>query len=128
MKRIKTFIAAFILVAMGAMVLVPVSSVGAAFDKPLDGACANNGDAAVCEDQNKNASSNDLVRNIVNILLFVVGALAVVMIIVGGLFYVTSQGDSSNITKAKNTILYAVIGLIVSVLAYAIVNWVVDLF
>ena len=66
-----------------------------------------------------------LIKSIINILLFLVGAIAVVMIIIGGLRYVISGGDQGQITGAKNTILYAVIGLVVAILAYAIVNWVI---
>jgi len=68
------------------------------------------------------------IKTIVNVLLFVLGAIAVIMIIIGGIRYSTSNGDSSQITGAKNTILYAVIGLIVAILAYAIVNFVLDAF
>ena len=56
----------------------------------------------------------------------IIGAVSVVMLIIGGIRYTTSQGDSSAVTSAKNTILYAVIGLVVAILAYAIVNFVVD--
>ena len=50
--------------------------------------------------------------------------IAVIVIIIGGIFYMTSQGDPGKVSRAKNTILYAVIGLIVSLLAFAIVNFV----
>jgi hypothetical protein len=63
-----------------------------------------------------------------NVLLFLIGAISVIMIIIGGLRYVTSGGNSSNISAAKNTILYAVIGLIVAILAYAVVNFVITSF
>lgn len=68
------------------------------------------------------------IKTVVDILLFLLGAIAVIMIVVGGLRYVLSSGDASQITSAKNTILYAVIGVIVALLAYAIVNWVIDKF
>ncbi len=68
------------------------------------------------------------ITNFVQILLFVVGGLSVIMIIVGGLRYVVSGGDSKNISDAKNTILYAIVGLIVATLAYAIVNFVLGSF
>lgn len=61
---------------------------------------------------------------IVNILLFIIGALSVVMLIWGGIRYTTSGGSSSAVTSAKNTIMYAIIGLVVAFLAFAIVNWV----
>lgn len=68
------------------------------------------------------------IKTIANILLFILGAIAVIMIIIGGIKYATSNGDSSSITSAKNTILYSVIGLIVALLAYAIVNFILDAF
>jgi uncharacterized membrane protein len=64
-----------------------------------------------------------LVGVVVNALLFILGAISVLVIIIGGFRYVTSMGDAKNIESAKNTILYAVIGLIVAFLAYAIVNF-----
>lgn len=67
-------------------------------------------------------------KTIVNILLFILGAIAVIMIVIGGIKYTTSNGDSSAITSAKNTILYSVVGLVVAILAYAIVNFVVSQF
>jgi hypothetical protein len=74
------------------------------------------------------ASLEVRIQDIVNILLFVLGAIAVIMIIIGGIRYASSNGDSSQITSAKNTILYAVIGLVVAILAYAIVNFVINQF
>jgi len=68
------------------------------------------------------------IQNIVNALLFVLGAIAVVMIVIGGIRYTTSNGDSSATKAAKDTILYAVIGLIIAIMAYAIVNFVVGSF
>lgn len=78
-------------------------------------------------DKISNGPSGDLtfsVKNVVNVLLFALGMVAVIMIIIGGFRYVLSGGDSSSITAAKNTIFYAVIGLVVAVLAFAIVNFV----
>lgn len=68
------------------------------------------------------------IKTIVNILLFVLGAIAVIMIVIGGIRYTTSNGDSGNIKSAKDTILYAVVGLVVAIMAYAIVNFVVGAF
>lgn len=65
-----------------------------------------------------------VVTTITNTLLFVVGALAVIMIIFGGIRYATSGGNSSSVTAAKNTVLYAVVGLIIAFLAFAAVNWI----
>jgi hypothetical protein len=65
-----------------------------------------------------------IITTIINTMLFIAGALSVIMIIFGGLRYVTSAGNSSNVTAAKNTVMYAIIGLIVAFLAYAAVNFV----
>lgn len=61
---------------------------------------------------------------IVNILLFIIGAISVIMLIIGGIKYTVSNGDSSQVTSAKNTILYAIVGLVIAFLAFAAVNWV----
>lgn len=63
-------------------------------------------------------------QTVANILLFLVGAVAVIMLIIGGLRYVTSNGDQNAVTGAKNTIMYAIIGIVVAFLAYAGVNFV----
>ena len=65
-------------------------------------------------------------RRITDILLFLVGAIAVIMLIIGGIRYVISGGDQSQVTAAKNTILYAIIGIVVALLAYAIVQFVLS--
>lgn len=67
-------------------------------------------------------------QTITDVMLYVIGAISVIMIIVGGFRYVLSGGDSSNITAAKNTILYAIVGIIVAILAYAAVHFVIDSF
>lgn len=61
---------------------------------------------------------------VVNIMLFIIGAICVIMLIWGGIRYTTSAGNAANVTAAKNTIMYAIIGLIIAFLAFAIVNWV----
>ena len=70
------------------------------------------------------AKIDGIITSVINIFSLVVGIVAVIMIIVGGLKYITSGGDSGNVTGAKNTILYAVIGLVVVALAQFIVKFV----
>lgn len=65
-----------------------------------------------------------LIKNILNILFFIIGIAAVIVLIIGGLRYVFSSGDEKGVTAAKNTILYAIVGLVVAVLAFSIVNFV----
>lgn len=67
-----------------------------------------------------------IVTRVVNVVMAVLGTVCVVMLIVGGYAYATSAGDSSKVTKAKNTILYAVIGLVIALLSVVIVNFVLD--
>lgn len=63
-----------------------------------------------------------------SVLLFIVGAVAVIMIVIGGLRYVISGGDAAQVQSAKNTILYALVGIIIAILAYAAVNFVIASF
>lgn len=67
-----------------------------------------------------------LVADVFAVVLTIFGGIAVIMLIVGGLRYITSQGDSSKMTQAKNTILYAVIGVVVALLGFGILEYVVN--
>ena len=67
---------------------------------------------------------NGIIKTVINIFSIVVGVIAVIMIIVGGLKYIMSGGDSGNVTGAKNTILYAIIGLVVVAMAQFVVRFV----
>ena len=79
------------------------------------------------DDSNDSKRDNTLmntIQTIINVVLGVIGLVSVAMIIIGGIQYATSAGDPQKANKAKSTILFAVIGLIVSLLAFAIVNFV----
>lgn len=69
--------------------------------------------------------SGGVVQTIVSVLLWVVGILSVIMIIWSGISYIMSSGDANKVTKAKNTLIYSVVGLILAILAAAIVNFVI---
>ncbi len=69
---------------------------------------------------------NNTIATVINIFSWIVGITAVIMIIIGGFKYITSQGDSGNVSGAKNTILYAVIGLVIVAMAQVIVKFVLD--
>jgi hypothetical protein len=60
---------------------------------------------------------------IANTLIYIVGAVAVIMLIIGGFRYVISQGDAGSVKQAKDTILYGIIGIIVAIIAYALVTF-----
>ncbi|MBR3386480.1 hypothetical protein IKG68_02845 [Candidatus Saccharibacteria bacterium] len=65
-------------------------------------------------------------RQVTNVILYIVGIVAVIMLIIGGIRYVVSGGDAKKVTDAKNTVLYAIIGLVICFLAFAIVNFVIE--
>jgi hypothetical protein len=74
----------------------------------------------------KGEKFEDLMKKVINTVLFVLGMIAVIMIVVGGIRYTTSNGDSAQIQSAKNTIMYAVVGLVIAILAFPIVGFVID--
>lgn len=87
--------------------------------------CSSNADTAVCKaTSDKLFGPTSIWTNILNTLIYVTGSVSVLMIVIGGLRYTTSGGDQGSINSAKNTILYAVVGLILSLMGYAIVNFV----
>ncbi|HMI09089.1 MAG TPA: hypothetical protein VK497_01680 [Candidatus Saccharimonadales bacterium] len=123
MKKIKQLILAFAIVTgVGAMTLpaAPALAVNV-FDS-----CAGNSTAAVCKSQKDNATP--MIKIVINLLLTALGMISIIMIIIGGVRYTTSQGDSSGIKSAKDTIVYSVVGLVVAILSYSIVNFVLEWF
>ncbi len=113
-----------LLLGVVALPTAPVNAINVIKDKTV--CTAGTQKTSVCAD--KDETINDTVSTLVNVLLFAIGIVSVIMIIVGGLRYVTSNGDASKVTAAKNTVLYSVIGLVVALLAFAIVNFVVAQF
>ncbi len=69
------------------------------------------------------ADFNTIIKNVTNALLAFAGALSVIFIIIGGIMYATSAGNDSQVQKAKSTITNAVVGLVISLLAFAIVSF-----
>jgi hypothetical protein len=125
MKKFKMILASLLTAA--SVALVPIASASAIDVLPQ---CSNSATTAgnasvdsICASKNDNIKG--IIKNVVDILLYLVGAIAVIMLIVGGIRYSTSAGNSANVTAAKNTIMYALIGLVISVLAYVIVNFVI---
>lgn len=126
MKRIKSIIASALIVA--GVLALPVAPV---YAQACDGKATDCLQIAVNEIGGQGQGGDELtegIKTVVNVLLFILGAIAVVMIIIGGIRYTTSNGEASSIKSAKDTILYSVIGLVVAILAYAIVNFVIDAF
>lgn len=118
-------VSAFLVGGFGVFALAPPV---AAFDEGLqDGANAAQG-----TDQDGSAASlfedDGIFQTVTNVLLFIIGAIAVIMLVIGGIRYTVSNGDATAVKSAKDTILYAIIGIIVAILAYAAVDFVIDSF
>ena len=78
-----------------------------------------------CGNVDANGDIAGIITGILNAIIAVASIVAVIFIVIGGINYMTSAGDSSKVEKGKKTIIYAVIGLIICALAFTIVNWVV---
>ena len=118
-KRTVNIVAVAALVVVGALAPAPLTH-AASTNSVQEGINSAKGDGVA----STLTGNNGIFTTIVNTLLFVVGAVSVIMLIWGGIRYATSAGNSTNVTAAKNTIMYAIIGLIIAFLAFAIVNWV----
>lgn len=112
-------------VLLAGSLLAPLAAVPVGAVTVFDKACTGS-DTAVCKAKADDAKK--AVAPIVSILLFLVGAIAVIVIIIGGILYVVSTGEPAKTKRAKDTILYAAVGLVIALLAYAIVNFVVSRF
>lgn len=129
MNKIKSILTSALLAMTVATTGVVLAALPAGAQSPEQSACEGSGGtwsgswpSGTCTHGPRTVTGT--IRSVGNIIVFVTGAISVLMIIIGGLRYTISNGDQGSITSAKNTILYAIIGLIVSVMAYAIVNFV----
>ena len=121
-SKIKLVVASLVaMVGMATATLAPAVTVGASPASDIQAGVTDSGGGG-------QTPLGTQIKTIVNILLYILGAIAVVMIVIGGVRYTTSNGDSGAIKSAKDTILYSVIGLVVAILAYSIVNFVLSQF
>ena len=97
-----------------------------ATDSVCEGIGTFNNETKQCEEPTDSPSVEDVISTVVTILSYIIGAASVIVIIVGGFKYITSGGDSNKVGSAKNTIIYALIGLAVAVLAQVIIRFVID--
>lgn len=108
------------------VLLFSVSPSVAAID-PTGGACAGKAASSpVCQEGSDNpiSGSNGIILKAVQLVLIAAGVISVLMIMLGGWAYVTSQGDPQKLKGAKDTILYAIIGLVIAGSAQAIISFV----
>lgn len=91
--------------------------------------CSGNENSIYCKNKNTGETQvNGIIKTIVEVLLTAVGAISTIMIVIGGIMFALSSGDAQKAAKARNTVLYAVVGLAVSLFASAIVNFVFNRF
>ena len=120
LKRSVLVVVGFLLLS----VVAPLHSVGAAAeDDVCEGIASFDSGGAGCN-SSEGSSIDGLIELGLNILTIVAGVVAVIMLIVAGFNYVTSTGDSSKISHAKNTLIYAIVGLVIVVFAQIIVQFV----
>ena len=102
-----------------AVIAAPASAIG-------EGGAPAGVNAARGDNTPANLTNGDssIIRRGVNLMLYGAGVLSVVMLIWGGVRYVVSSGKKDSVTAAKNTIIYAIIGLLISIFAYAIINFI----
>ena len=117
------------IIASLAVLCLAFSSVSVFADQCSPNVCSGNYPTSVksacgCATSNPKALP-DVVVNILYSVIGVSSIIAVVFIVIGGIHYMTSAGDAGKVKKAKDTILFATIGLIVCALAFAIVNFVI---
>jgi hypothetical protein len=116
-----------------AFMMISPSVLAASAQEDLTEVCQKNPSSSLCKGykQGEEATPGDnamltLIKRIINILSFVAGALAVFMVIFGGFKYITSAGESQKAASGRQTILYALIGIIVVVLARQLILFAVD--
>ena len=123
MKKSIISIAIMTCAVFGASVLSTASLPGSASAQVSEGINT----ATTSEMKGKSIDGKDgLINTVVNVLLWAVGILSVIMIIFSGFRYITSAGDASKTKSAQSTLIYSVVGLIVAIMAYAIVNMVIN--
>lgn len=120
MKKIKNIILSLVMAMSFGLTFIPTTSVGALDIFPACEGTAS--DPAICESEGDDATN--IIKTIINTLMFLLGAVSVIMIIYSGIQYVLSAGNTTKVDKAKNTLLYSVVGLVVAILAASIVGFV----
>lgn len=126
MKYITSKILSFAIVLLGVAALVPAPAM--AVNVITDSCKGAGASAKICDADKENIEEDGTVATLINILMFGLGSIAVIAIIVGGIIYATSNGDASKTKRAKDIILYSVVGLIVALMAWGIVSFVLQRF
>lgn len=128
LKKIKN---ALLSVGVFSLLAVPVLAPAVAYADITSDLCSGSsfdtsGNGTCNQDSNNGAGIDTILKKVIQIFSIIVGFVAVVMIIVGGIKYITSGGNDSSVAGAKNTIIYAVIGLIIVALSQVLVHYVLN--
>lgn len=129
MKRFILSLALLLGIAGGFALAVPATSHAAGV---FSGACqdADSKGSSFCADQNKTANpitgKNGILYKVTRIISIIAAITAVIMMIVGGMMYITSGGDTGKADSARHTILYAAVGLVIIGVAQGIVALIVN--
>lgn len=129
MKKLKLLKTQLLIAGLSLLFLFPAVGLAATTDiqnNMCGGANLSLESGGKCKGTTEKAESdiNKLISQIVNVLSIIVGIVAVIMIIYGGFRYITSGGESGSVTTAKNTILYAILGLVIVAIAQFIVKFI----
>ncbi len=137
-RKIKSFVlSGLLLLAVGAPGVLPLipSAVAVAAcpgiaDQVATGATDASGSSVSCDNtatsDNSTSVVSSLAKKVVAVFSIIVGAASVFMVIYGGFRYITSGGDSTRVGNAKNTLIYAIVGLIIVAVAQALVHFVLS--
>jgi Type IV secretion system pilin len=124
MKKWKQLIlSALLVLGVGATTLLSTNNASAI---TVFSQCSGSSSSSICAAKGDSAGS--MIKIVINTALTILGMIAVLMIVIGGIRYTTSNGNSTQIKEAKDTILYSIVGLVVAIMSYAIVNFVVSQF
>lgn len=125
-NKYKSWLIAALLTTTLAVVAVPAPAGAQLFENSVGEACkgAALSDLGTCNVDKAENKVNRAITNGINIFSMIIGVIAVVMVMIAGVKYITSTGDPNSVNSAKNTLLYAVIGLVVVALAQVIVRFV----
>lgn len=132
MNKVKFFILSLVsALSLNALALPMMAKVAAATDSKTalcNGSQLELESTKSCDPSTQGNQLTDVIRNIIRIFQTIVALISVFMIIFGGLKYITSGGSTDKVNGAKNTILYAVIGLVIVAIAQVIVTFVLSRF
>ena len=126
--RLKSFFAAGVLLLAVLPLVTSQPAFADCISDPTSAGCpcALNSSSAACQDLSKPDGLSNTLKNATNTVLFIAGALAVIMVIYGAIRFMTAHGNEKQVESARLIVTYSVIGLIIAILAYALVNFVLS--